>query len=52
MLRTLINTYHHSIADILNTALYYLPEGQKAEKENGIGFCFQVPYIGIRLGSL
>ena len=44
--------YHHSIAVILITAMYYLPERQKAEKANGVGFRSQVLYFGTSFGSL
>lgn len=52
MLCTLIQTYHHSIAVILITALCCLPERQKAEKEQGVRFCSRVPYFGTSFGSL
>lgn len=44
--------YHYSIAVILTTALYYLPERQKAEKANGVRFCSKVLFFRTSFGLL
>lgn len=44
--------YHHNIAVILVTTLYYAPKRQKAEKTNRVRFCSQVPFFGTSFASL
>lgn len=51
MLCTLTQMFHHSIAVILTTALYFLPERQRAEKANGVRFSSQALYFETRFGS-
>lgn len=51
MLCTLIQMFHRSIIVILTTALYFLPERQRAEKANGVRLSSQALYFETRFGS-